>query len=110
MLGTSASAQAAARRVVKYKKELDVHVYVARKRDRRLTRKREATAGRRGNHSEFILEILARRVLRSFGRTGFKEHHDIVYDKIIEAGCLRYADGFDVQDILFLQNIRRDEQ
>ena len=63
-----------------------------------------------GNYSERISEVLARRVLRIFGRTGFKEQHDIVYDKIIEAGCLWYAHGFDMQDILFLQNIWRDEQ
>ena len=36
MLGTSATAPAAARRLVGCKQELDVHVYVTRKRDRRL--------------------------------------------------------------------------
>ena len=36
MLGTSAIAPAAARRVVGYKQELNVHVYVTSKPDRRL--------------------------------------------------------------------------
>ena len=56
------------------------------------------------------IQIWARRVLRILWRASLKEQHDIVYDKIVEAGCLWNADGFDVQNILFLQHIRTNEQ
>jgi hypothetical protein len=45
MFGTFASAPAAARRVVGYKQELDVHLDVCRRRERRLTKKRMEPAG-----------------------------------------------------------------